>query len=180
MTRQPAPGRRLGTGMLILAWAMGLALLVYWFSGVEERQRNPNQSPRSVHLGQVVEVHLERNGSGHYLSAGRINGQPVTFLLDTGATFVAVPEGLADELGLTRGRPMTVSTANGMAESWSTRIDRLQLGDIQLHDVSAGIVPGIDGEEVLLGMSALKQLDFSQQGGELILRQHANGESKYE
>ncbi len=166
--------------MLTVAWVIGLALLVYWFSGVEERQHNPNQSPRSTHLGNVLEVHLQRNKSGHYLSAGRINGQPVTFLLDTGATFVAVPAGLADDLGLPRGRPMTVSTANGMTESWSTRIHTLQLGDIRLHDVSAGIVPGIEGKGVLLGMSALKHLDFSQQGSELILRQHVNGESKYE
>lgn len=166
--------------MLMLAWAIGLALLVYWFAGVEERQRNPNQSPRSVHLGQVIEVHLQRNSSGHYLAGGQINGRPVTFLLDTGATFVSVPAGLANELGLVRGRPSMVSTANGMAESWSTEIQLLQLGDIRLRDVSAGIVPGIEGEGVLLGMSALKQLDFSQQGGELILRQHVNGESKYE
>lgn len=166
--------------MLSLAWVVGLALLAYWFAGVEERQRNPNQQPRSLHHGQTIEVHLERNRAGHYLSSGKINDRSVTFLLDTGATFVAVPARLADELNLPRGRSMVVNTANGPTESWSTQIHTLQLGDIRLHDVSAGIVPGIDGEDVLLGMSALQQLDFSQQGGELILRQHVNVESKYE
>lgn len=174
MTQATPPDRRLGTVMMVLAWIAGLALAAQWFAGVEERRRNPNQAPVSLHAGAAVEVTLERNRQGHYLANGRINGQPVTFLLDTGATFVAVPASLAERLQLPRGRPMMVNTANGLTESWSTRIDTLQLGDIRLHDVSAGVVPGILGEDVLLGMSALKQLEFTQRGNELILRQHAN------
>lgn len=180
MTQTPPPDRRLGTVMMVLAWVAGLALAAQWFSGWEERRRNPNQAPISMQSGQTVEVRLERNRQGHYLANGQINGQSVTFLLDTGATFVAVPASLAERLRLQRGRPIMVNTANGLTESWSTRIDTLQLGDIRLHDVSAGIVPGIMGEDVLLGMSALKQLDFTQRGGELILRQHFNIESEYE
>ncbi|MFA5679017.1 MAG: TIGR02281 family clan AA aspartic protease [Pseudomonas sp.] len=178
MTQASPPDRRLGTVMMVLAWIAGLAVAAQWFSGFEERRRNPNQTPVSMHIGSTIEVHLERNRQGHYLTKGQINGRPVTFLLDTGATFVAVPAGLAEELQLKRGRPIMVNTANGLTESWSTRIHTLQLGDIRLHDVSAGIVPGIVGEDILLGMSALKQLDFTQQGNELILRQHV--ESKHE
>lgn len=178
MTAAPPPDRRLGTVMMVLAWIAGLAVAAQWFAGVEERRRNPNQAPLSLHTGTSVEVRLERNRAGHYLATGRINQQPVTFLLDTGATFVAVPADLAERLQLKRGRPIMVNTANGLTESWSTRIDTLQLGDIRLHGVSAGIVPGILGDEVLLGMSALKQLDFTQRGNELILRQHV--ESKHE
>ena len=173
MTRSAPRDRRLGTVMMVLAWVAGIALAAQWFSGVEERRRNPNQAPLSMHSSEAIEVRLERNRQGHYLANGRINGQPVTFLLDTGATFVAVPASLAERLDLQRGRPIMVNTANGMTESWSTRINSLQLGDIRLQDVSAGIVPGIVGNEVLLGMSALKQLEFTQRGNELILRQHA-------
>lgn len=178
MTAAPPPDRRLGTVMMVLAWIAGLAVAAQWFAGVEERRRNPNQAPLSLHTGTAVEVRLERNRAGHYLATGQINRQPVTFLLDTGATFVAVPADLAERLQLQRGRPIMVNTANGLAESWSTRIDTLQLGDIRLHQVSAGIVPGMVGDEVLLGMSALKQLEFTQRGNELILRQHV--ESKHE
>src|SRR5690606_9381807 len=138
MTAAPPPDRRLGTVMMVLAWIAGLAVAAQWFAGVEERRRNPNQAPLSLHTGTAVEVRLQ----------------------------------------LKRGRPIMVNTANGLTESWSTRIDTLQLGDIRLHGVSAGIVPGILGDEVLLGMSALKQLDFTQRGNELILRQHV--ESKHE
>lgn len=164
--------RRTGTVMLVLAWVVGLGLAAHWFSGVEERRRNPNQQPVSLEANGAVEVRLERNRQGHYLVNGRINGSEVTFMLDTGATFVAIPAGLADRLGLPRGRAVTVQTANGPAQTFTTRIDTLVLGDIRLHDVGAGIVPGMSGDEVLLGMSALQQLDFSQQGGELILRQN--------
>ncbi|MEX5354424.1 TIGR02281 family clan AA aspartic protease, partial [Pseudomonas juntendi] len=66
----------------------------------------------------------------------------------------------------------TLSTANGRATGWRTRLDRLQLGDIRLSGVAALIVPGMDGDEVLLGMSALKQLEFTQRDGTLVLRQN--------
>ncbi|SDT96560.1 retropepsin-like aspartic protease family protein [Halopseudomonas salegens] len=164
--------RRTGTIMLVLAWVAGMALAVQWFSGVEERQLNPNLDPQSRVTAEAVEVRLERNRHGHYIAGGRINGRNVTFLLDTGATFVALPASLASDLGLSRGRPIMVQTANGTTKSYSTLLDSLELGDIRLHDVRAGIVPGMGGDEVLLGMSALQQLDFSQQGNELILRHY--------
>lgn len=164
--------RRMGKVMMFAAWGAGMLLAVQWFAGVEERKRNPNQVPRSVASLDAVEVRLLANRQGHYLLNGQINGREVTFLLDTGATFVAIPGTLADRLQLPRGRRFQVNTANGTADSFETTIDRLQLGDIQLQNVSAGIVPGMGGEDVLLGMSALQQLEFSQQGGELILRHY--------
>ena len=172
MTDQPTRGtRRVGTVMLVLAWVVGLALAAHWFSGIEQERRNPNQNPDSQVSGNVVEVRLEDNRNGHYVLSGEINGVLVTLLLDTGATMVAVPSDLALDLGLTRGAPFMVSTANGMAQSYRTRIDTLRIGEILLHDVAAAIVPGMGGNEILLGMSALRQLDFTQRGGELVLRQ---------
>ena len=96
----PPSQRKLGTGMMILAWVAGLLLAAYWFSSVEERQRNPNQRPASSQLGNAVEVRLEPNRQGHYLLIGQINRKAVTLLVDTGASFVAVPAALADELAL--------------------------------------------------------------------------------
>ncbi|MFZ2288670.1 MAG: TIGR02281 family clan AA aspartic protease [Halopseudomonas yangmingensis] len=167
---QPASNRRVGQIMLFLAWLAGMFLAVQWFSGVEQRQRNPNMQVDSLRQNEVIEVRLRANRQGHYLASGLINGQPVTFLLDTGATFVAVPASLGPVLGLQPGRRTLVNTANGQTDSFTTRIDSLVLGDIRLQGVDAGLVPGMAGDEVLLGMSALRQLEFSQQGGELILR----------
>ncbi|MBQ0742404.1 MAG: TIGR02281 family clan AA aspartic protease [Pseudomonas sp.] len=171
MSESPST-QRMGKVMMILAWVIGLLLAVQWFSGVEERKRNPNQIPESMMSGDAIEVRLLANRQGHYLLNGQINGQEVTFLLDTGASFVAIPAAVAQRLQLPQGRRFQVSTANGTADSYATTIDRLDLGDIHLRDIDAGIVPGMGGDDILLGMSALQQLEFSQQGGELILRQY--------
>ncbi|MNJ74011.1 hypothetical protein D3C77_708870 [compost metagenome] len=82
-----------------------------------------------------------------------------------------MPSKLAERLGLEHGAPVTVSTANGRVTGHRTQLQDLRLGDIRLTQVPAIIVPGMDGEEVLLGMSALKQLEFTQRDGTLVLRQ---------
>lgn len=157
--------------MWVLFWGAGLLLATHFFGGWEDRQRNPNQTPQSVHGEGFVEVSLASSRQGHYVVNGQIDGQDVTFLLDTGATQVAIPSQVARDLGLQAGAPVQIRTANGLATAQRTRLERLQLGDIVLHDVSALIAPGMDGDEILLGMSALKQLEFSQKGGTLVLRQ---------
>lgn len=157
--------------MLVLAWGAGLLLATHFFGNWEDRQHNPNRTPQSLHGDGFVEVSLASSRQGHYLVDGQIDGQKVTFLLDTGANQVAVPSAVAERLGLVRGAPIVISTANGRATGHRTRLASLRLGDIELRDVAALIAPGMDGDEVLLGMSALKQLEFSQKGGTLVLRQ---------
>ncbi|MFC5696863.1 TIGR02281 family clan AA aspartic protease [Pseudomonas sp. GCM10022186] len=170
MTTQ-TPGKRAGRVMLVLAWGVGLLLATHYFGVWEDRQRNPNREPQSVRGDGYVEVRLVSSRQGHYLLDGRIDGQGVTFLLDTGATQVAVPARLAERLGLAPGAPVTLSTANGRVTGQRTQLQDLRLGDIRLSRVPAIIVPGMDGDEVLLGMSALKQLEFTQRDGTLVLRQ---------
>ncbi len=119
-------------------------------------------------------MQLAGNRQGHFVASGHINGRPVQFMLDTGATDVSVPADLAERLGLERGAPVTLSTANGRSEGYRTRIELLQLGDIVLRDVAALVAPGLDGDQVLLGMSALKKLEFTQRGGSMLLRQTTN------
>jgi len=165
--------RRFGTGMQVLAWISLLALLTLYFSDVLERQRNPNQAvATAVGEGGAREVQLERNRMGHYVASGTINGEPVVFLLDTGATGVAIPDALARRLGLPRGRPFMTATANGAARSYQTRLGEVAIGDIRLHDVEAAITPGLTMNEVLLGMSFLKHIEFTQRGTTLTLRQY--------
>jgi aspartyl protease family protein len=103
------------------------------------------------------------------VAPGSINGVAVTFLLDTGATYVAVSSGLADKAGLQRGMQAQSRTANGVVRSWLTRIDQMQLGPIEMRDVKATILPSMPDDEVLLGMSFIKHLTLKQQGGELVI-----------
>ncbi len=168
---EPSPGRGVGKAMWIVAWLLGLFLATRFFAQWQDTQRNPNQQPESAVGSGYTEVRLASNGQGHFLASGLINGQAVEFLLDTGATDVAIPAALAERLGLPRGTPISLHTANGQSTGYRTRISRLQLGDIVLTEVRALIAPGMPGEEVLLGMSALKQLEFTQRDGTLLLRQ---------
>ncbi len=169
---QPA-GRRAGRVMLVLAWGAGILLATRFFADWEQSRFNPNREPVSVIQGDEIEVRLESNVQGHFIADGRINGVTVTFLLDTGATDVAIPAELAERLKLTRGAPVMLQTANGQTTGYRTVLNSLGLGDILLHDVRALIAPGFGGDQVLLGMSALKQLEFTQRAGTLVLRQHA-------
>nr|WP_019364036.1 TIGR02281 family clan AA aspartic protease [Pseudomonas luteola] len=175
MSHQTA-GQRAGRVMLFLAWGAGLWLLAHWFGGLEVQRQNPNQVPVSQHGDGYIEVSLAGNGAGHFLANGSLNGKDVTFVVDTGATDVALSAELSATLKLPHGGPVLLSTANGRAEGWRTRINELRLGDIVLHDVRALVAPNIDGDQVLLGMSALRQLEFTQRGGTLLLRQYTKQE----
>ncbi|MGM0629586.1 MAG: retropepsin-like aspartic protease family protein [Pseudomonadota bacterium] len=159
-----------GKPFMFIAWGLAIAMLVWFFEDKLQQQFNPNSQVQShVDNGQVT-VMLEQNRMGHYVAQGKVNGQSVTFLLDTGATLVAVPEGLAQKLGLRKGRQGMSQTANGRVITYRTEIDRLQLGDIQLNNVAASITPGMDGDVILLGMSALKEFELTQKGDTLTLR----------
>lgn len=156
---------------MIIAWAAALFLATRFFGEWEQRQENPNTVVASEHGNGYVEVKLTSNRDGHFVMTGQINARPVQFMLDTGATNVAVPESIAQTLRLERGERVQVSTANGRTDAFRTTLQRLQIGDIVLNNVRALVVPGLDGEQVLLGMSAVKQLEFTQRGGTLLLRQ---------
>jgi len=165
--------QRTGRYMLILAWVGGIALLTLLFQDVLETRINPNTNPV---IQQAVDgrqqVILDRNAQGHYVATGRINGLPVTFLLDTGATDVAIPEDLAERLRLERLSGGVSQTANGPVAVWQTELNSVTLGSLSLTDVRASILPSMRGSnKVLLGMSFLKQVEFSQRGGQLILQQ---------
>jgi aspartyl protease family protein len=171
---QPVPGKRAGRILLVLAWCAGLFLATRFFGEWEQRRENPNTQVSSQQVDGYIEVKLVGNGQGHFVADGQINGQPVNFMLDTGATDVSIPAGLAERLNLEKGAPVTLSTANGRSQGYRTRLEQLKLGDIVLHDVRALVAPGLSGNQVLLGMSALKQLEFTQRGGTLLLRQSTN------
>ena len=170
--REEIPGKSIGHGMLVISFALALLTLTWFFDGWIDNQNNPNRAP-DAYLTQTGarEVVLQRNRQGHYVSSGEINGIPVTFLLDTGATDVATPESVARRANLQAGYPGQANTANGVVTVYSTTVSELTIGNIVLHDVPASITPSMPGETILLGMSALQQVEFTQRGSTLTLRQ---------
>ncbi len=157
--------------MMALGIILGIAMLTLFFGNVEQRQHNPNASPASLVQGGGVAVSLVQNRQGHYVVTGEINNQLVEFLLDTGATDVVVPETTARKLGLAYGRRGQAMTANGPITIWQTSIDELTIGDIRLQGIEASINPNMASGSILLGMSALSKVEFTQQGDRLTLHQ---------
>lgn len=162
--------RRMGRGMAWLAALALIGLLWLFLADIEARRDNPNRHV-TVTPGASAELVLKRNAAGHYIVPGTINGQPVTFMLDTGATTVAIPARLGKQLGLPPGPAFEVSTANGIAEAHLTTIAELALGPFVARQVQAGLNHGMNHDDtILLGMNVLKKLEFTQRGDTLILR----------
>jgi aspartyl protease family protein len=166
------PTNKMAKIFVWLTWIIAIALLMFLFQDVLDEQYNPNSRPemRLSDAGQA-EVILNQNRQGHYVARGTINDIPVTFLLDTGATQVSIPAHIADALDLKSKGNYRVQTANGSITVYKTELAQLSLGNIFLYNVDAHINPAMKADEILLGMSALKQVDFTQTGKQLILRE---------
>ena len=162
---------RAGITMTVAAWLIFLAILFGLFDYFVTQRNNPNQNVVTTTNGAHSEITLQRNVYGHYVSNGTINGHEVTFLVDTGATDVAIPEAIADELGLRKGYGFYVSTANGNARAYRTRLDSVAIGGIRRLDINATILTNMAGDEVLLGMNFLKHFEITQKDGTLTIRQ---------
>ncbi len=110
-------------------------------------------------------VTLYADAQGHFLSECKINGAPLRFLLDTGATSVALNSGDAKfaKIDYKRGEPVQVSTANGVVTAYRITIASLQIGGITLNQVQGSVLEGGSPSVVLLGMSALNRLEMKRQ-----------------
>lgn len=162
---------RVGRAMLLAAWVVGLVLLAMLFSGLIERGENPNPAPAAYSgVGGALEVVLQRNRAGHYVANGRINGEPVRFIIDTGATHVALSLPLARRLGLDLRAGGVSHTANGIVQTWTTRLETVDLGGLVAHSVRATVLPNMPSDDVLLGMSYLSRLELIQRDDRLLLR----------
>jgi aspartyl protease family protein len=170
---EEAQSRRMGVWMVIAMWLIVLWLLASFFANWFEKEHNPNQNfANSITSTGVKEVMLQRNRRGHYVTSGLINDRQVVFMLDTGATDISIPQHLADELGLKKGPRIVYQTAAGKSWGYSTVLDSVAIGNIELNNVRASINPNVSDLDILLGMTFLKHLEFTQRGDTLTLRQY--------
>jgi len=171
MRSDQSPHSSPGRGMALFAWAGALLLLAWLFGFLLEQRFNPNGEPAASWQGTgAPQVVLQANADGHYVVGGRIDGRPVTLLVDTGATDVAVPVTLARQLDLPHRGGVVSQTANGTVAGWRTELASLRIGGILLRDVPATVLPDMGDGTVLLGMSALKHLELVQRDRQLTLR----------
>lgn len=168
--RNPAgQSRPADRAMMRYLLGLGAVLLALWLGAdalLAHRAAARSQAASAVELvpGGVV---LEADRSGHFRGTALINGTPVPFLVDTGATRTVVPEKVAEAIGLPVGRTVTTLTAGGRVHDRQTTIDRLQIGNVVITDLEALINSHVD--ETLLGMNTLKLFRMSQEGDTLTL-----------
>lgn len=110
---------------------------------------------------------LRQQGNGHYFVPGAINGKPLTFVVDTGASVVSLPRTLAYEASMSCQDHVLMQTANGTSSVCTTVVARLKIGDFLMKDVPAIIVPNLG--QPLLGMNVLQQFRIEQDNGEMRL-----------
>lgn len=165
------PESRIGRRMIWLAALGVLGGLYALFSMLDQN----GSTVISVDAGGAAMIVLEQDRNGHYQVEGQINNQAVNFLVDTGATDVAVPESMARALGLDFGPRVQVMTAAGPSQAWMTRLNEVSIGGIRRRDVRATITSG-EFKGVLLGMSFLRHYSLRQQDGKLVISEGLDAE----
>ena len=120
-------------------------------------------------------LNIPRDARGHFATDGRIDGQRITFMVDTGASVVALNESSAARFGVrpTPGQyTANVSTANGVVKAARTRIEMMDVGGLIVRDVDAMVLPDQALSENLLGLSFLSKLKrFEYANGQMVLEQ---------
>ncbi len=123
---------------------------------------------------QVSEVSIPADDLGQYRIRGAINNHYVDFLIDTGASVVALSSYQAEALGINyrQGQRGSVQTAQGNAESYFMNLPKVTVAGITAHNVQAAIITGQYPVDILLGMSFLKQVSIRESGGVMTLVQN--------
>ncbi|HAO24491.1 MAG: TIGR02281 family clan AA aspartic protease [Methylophaga sp.] len=110
--------------------------------------------------------------NGMYLTSGSVNGFTVDFVVDTGASVIALNGKTAKRLGLNYldAKQISVRTASGVELAYSLQLETVQLGDISLNNVAAVVIDGPEPQRALLGMSFLNAFDMERKGERMDLR----------
>jgi aspartyl protease family protein len=119
-------------------------------------------------------VTLRDDGRGHFQVEANVDGRRIDFLVDTGASVIALREGSAARLGIfPRASDYTakIQTANGTGKAARVTLNRIEINGITVHDVQAIIVPDDQLAVNLLGMSFLSRVKWSHDRGKLVLEQ---------
>ena len=113
---------------------------------------------------------LPVSSGGHFMTQGAINGRAVSFMLDTGATSVALSAADAQRIGLdfSKGQPVQVGTANGVTLGYRVRLNSVRIGDVEVYDVDA-VVSQQSMPFVLLGNSFINRFSMRRDADQMVL-----------
>ena len=169
------------TIMILAAFMIGLGTIM---AQVADRMTPAQANTVSRKTAAMVEaptpsglrtLSIGRDARGHFETEGRIDGQRIGFMVDTGASVIALNESSAARFGLRPSRDdyrMLVTTANGTVRAAATRLAVVDIGGIVVHDVDAMVLPDEALSENLLGLSFLSRLKrFEYASGKMVLEQ---------
>ena len=168
--------------MIFAAFMVGLGTIMAQVA--DKMTPTPAQASTSARKAVAVEtpastgvrsLSIPRDSRGHFQTEGRIDGQRIGFMVDTGASVIALNESSAARFGLRPSRGdynATVTTANGTIKAARTRLAMVELGGLVVRDVEAMVLPDEALSENLLGLSFLSKLKrFEYANGKMVLEQ---------
>ena len=168
--------------MIIAAFIVGLATLMAQMA--DRMTATPALASTTTKKAFAVEtvgqsgsrsISIPRDARGHFQTEGRIDGQRIGFMVDTGASMIALNETSAARFGLRPSRgdySATVTTANGTIKAARTRLAMVDVGGLVVRDVDAMVLPDEALSENLLGLSFLSKLKrFEYANGKMVLEQ---------
>ena len=136
---------------------------------------SPEAPPSRRRRHRSRSLNIPRDARGHFQTEGRIDGQRIGFMVDTGASMIALNESSAARFGLRPSRDdynATVTTANGTIKAARTRLAMVDVGGLIVRDVDAMVLPDEALSENLLGLSFLSKLKrFEYANGQMVLEQ---------
>ncbi len=120
--------------------------------------------------GRGTRIVISESGGGHFMTAGQINGRSVQFMVDTGATSIAMSVSDAERAGIAykTGQPVRMSTANGMTEGFRITLNSVRVGDVEVYDVAAVVIPQ-PMPFLLLGNSFLSRFQMKRENNLMTL-----------
>ncbi len=112
---------------------------------------------------------LPMGSGGHFFAQGLVNGRPIRFMVDTGATTVALGVSDAQRMGIDyqKGLPVRMGTANGIAQGWKIKLSSVKIGDVEVYEVDA--IVGPDMPFALLGNSFLGRFNMNKTIDQMVL-----------
>jgi len=158
------------TGLLLISADSKTAVIEY--QGQRKTLYLSEKVSSIFEVPENIVVSIQRNNQGQYKTTGSINGVPVSYLVDTGATIMAMSSVDARNLGVDyeSGQAAEAVTAGGLIKSWRIVLDRVQVGQILRQNVEAAVLEGDYPVDILLGMTFLRQVSMQEADGVLMLK----------
>ena len=156
---------------VLFALALGVFAPKYFMRTQDQGVVIAKASPETPNTRSVS---MARSDNGHFWTDGMVDGRRLSFMVDTGASSIALRESDAARLGIHPSRreySMRVATANGSLLAAPVTLNRVEVGDLIVRDVTAVVLPDEALGQNLLGMSFLSKVHWQYQSGKLVLEQ---------